>query len=249
MRPSPPGARRSHYPGTDVGPRRAGGLRQTPSQPPRARLAPGGGGHGRGRGEGHGAGRQLRARGGGGARSVVWAGPALLLLPRPGPAGRAPPPARPLSPPLPSLLLLLLFLSEALLQQPGSMAAVETRVCETDGCSSEAKLQCPTCIKLGIQGSYFCSQVDACSPTAPPPLADFLPSVPALAAGRDALLLFHPPGAPAALPPTPSRSAAAPSRLRRAWAPSTRARSAAAMWAGGGSGLVPGSSEVLRRRV
>ncbi|ELR54192.1 Methionine aminopeptidase 1, partial [Bos mutus] len=40
----------------------------------------------------------------------------------------------------------------------GSMAAVETRVCETDGCSSEAKLQCPTCIKLGIQGSYFCSQ-------------------------------------------------------------------------------------------
>lgn len=44
---------------------------------------------------------------------------------------------------------------------PGSMAAaVETRrVCETAGCSSEAKLQCPTCLKLGIQGSYFCSQV------------------------------------------------------------------------------------------
>lgn len=39
------------------------------------------------------------------------------------------------------------------------MAAVETRVCETAGCSSEAKLQCPTCLKLGIQGSYFCSQV------------------------------------------------------------------------------------------
>ncbi|KAL7982090.1 hypothetical protein Chor_001147 [Crotalus horridus] len=38
------------------------------------------------------------------------------------------------------------------------MAAVEARVCETAGCSSEAKLQCPTCIKLGIQGSYFCSQ-------------------------------------------------------------------------------------------
>lgn len=45
------------------------------------------------------------------------------------------------------------------LWQPGSMAAVETRVCETAGCSSEAKLQCPTCLKLGIQGSYFCSQV------------------------------------------------------------------------------------------
>uniref|UniRef100_A0AC11EB17 Uncharacterized protein n=1 Tax=Ovis aries TaxID=9940 RepID=A0AC11EB17_SHEEP len=42
------------------------------------------------------------------------------------------------------------------------MAAVETRVCETDGCSSEAKLQCPTCIKLGIQGSYFCSQGRHC---------------------------------------------------------------------------------------
>lgn len=40
------------------------------------------------------------------------------------------------------------------------MAAVEARVCETAGCSSEAKLQCPTCIKLGIQGSYFCSQVN-----------------------------------------------------------------------------------------
>ncbi|CAO2600198.1 Methionine aminopeptidase 1, partial [Lemmus lemmus] len=51
------------------------------------------------------------------------------------------------------LRLLLLLLRRA-----GSMAAVETRVCETDGCSSEAKLQCPTCIKLGIQGSYFCSQ-------------------------------------------------------------------------------------------
>lgn len=39
-------------------------------------------------------------------------------------------------------------------------AAVETRrVCETAGCSSEAKMQCPTCLKLGIQGSYFCSQV------------------------------------------------------------------------------------------
>ncbi|OXB55860.1 hypothetical protein ASZ78_002971 [Callipepla squamata] len=38
------------------------------------------------------------------------------------------------------------------------MAAVETRVCETAGCSSEAKLQCPTCLKLGIQSSYFCSQ-------------------------------------------------------------------------------------------
>ncbi|XP_062852104.1 methionine aminopeptidase 1 isoform X2 [Trichomycterus rosablanca] len=37
-------------------------------------------------------------------------------------------------------------------------AVVATRECETDGCNKEAKLQCPTCIKLGIQGSYFCSQ-------------------------------------------------------------------------------------------
>ncbi|XP_072351386.1 methionine aminopeptidase 1 [Scyliorhinus torazame] len=32
------------------------------------------------------------------------------------------------------------------------------RVCETDCCDKEARLQCPTCIKLGIQGSFFCSQ-------------------------------------------------------------------------------------------
>lgn len=40
------------------------------------------------------------------------------------------------------------------------MASTEARrECETEGCSKDAKLQCPTCIKLGIQGSYFCSQV------------------------------------------------------------------------------------------
>uniref|UniRef100_A0A8P4KFE0 C6H2-type domain-containing protein n=1 Tax=Dicentrarchus labrax TaxID=13489 RepID=A0A8P4KFE0_DICLA len=39
------------------------------------------------------------------------------------------------------------------------MASTEARrECETEGCSKDAKLQCPTCIKLGIQGSYFCSQ-------------------------------------------------------------------------------------------
>jgi methionyl aminopeptidase len=32
------------------------------------------------------------------------------------------------------------------------------KVCETEGCSKDARLQCPTCIKLGIPGSYFCSQ-------------------------------------------------------------------------------------------
>lgn len=32
-------------------------------------------------------------------------------------------------------------------------------MCETPGCKSIASLQCPTCLKIGIQGSYFCSQV------------------------------------------------------------------------------------------
>nr|XP_036213465.1 methionine aminopeptidase 1 isoform X2 [Bactrocera oleae] len=31
--------------------------------------------------------------------------------------------------------------------------------CETLGCGKEATLQCPTCLKLGIPGSFFCSQV------------------------------------------------------------------------------------------
>lgn len=50
------------------------------------------------------------------------------------------------------------------------MASTEARrECETQGCSKDAKLQCPTCIKLGIQGSYFCSQVgSAAYPTRPP---------------------------------------------------------------------------------
>ncbi|XP_020619380.1 methionine aminopeptidase 1-like [Orbicella faveolata] len=38
------------------------------------------------------------------------------------------------------------------------MAAVATRNCESVGCGQPAKLQCPTCIKLGIHGSFFCSQ-------------------------------------------------------------------------------------------
>ncbi|VDI28071.1 methionine aminopeptidase 1-like [Mytilus galloprovincialis] len=36
--------------------------------------------------------------------------------------------------------------------------AIAARVCETPGCDKAAKLQCPTCIKLMIQGSFFCSQ-------------------------------------------------------------------------------------------
>uniref|UniRef100_A0A069DTH1 Methionine aminopeptidase n=1 Tax=Panstrongylus megistus TaxID=65343 RepID=A0A069DTH1_9HEMI len=33
-----------------------------------------------------------------------------------------------------------------------------TRICESPGCNLQAKLQCPTCINMGIQGSYFCTQ-------------------------------------------------------------------------------------------
>ena len=38
------------------------------------------------------------------------------------------------------------------------MAAAGENLCETSGCEKEAKLQCPTCIKLEIEGSFFCSQ-------------------------------------------------------------------------------------------
>ncbi|EEB13749.1 predicted protein [Pediculus humanus corporis] len=38
------------------------------------------------------------------------------------------------------------------------MTSLDSRICDTPGCSSVAKLQCPSCIKLGIQGSFFCSQ-------------------------------------------------------------------------------------------
>ncbi|XP_058806407.1 methionine aminopeptidase 1 isoform X2 [Phymastichus coffea] len=30
--------------------------------------------------------------------------------------------------------------------------------CETPGCTAPANLQCPTCLKIGIKGSYFCTQ-------------------------------------------------------------------------------------------
>ncbi|KAH8293670.1 hypothetical protein KR054_002644 [Drosophila jambulina] len=33
-----------------------------------------------------------------------------------------------------------------------------TQKCETTNCGKEATLQCPTCLKLGIKGSFFCSQ-------------------------------------------------------------------------------------------
>ncbi|KFM59924.1 Methionine aminopeptidase 1, partial [Stegodyphus mimosarum] len=35
---------------------------------------------------------------------------------------------------------------------------LKERQCETPGCENPAKLRCPTCIKLGIEGSFFCSQ-------------------------------------------------------------------------------------------
>jgi len=36
--------------------------------------------------------------------------------------------------------------------------AIENHACLTSNCGKPAKLQCPTCMKLNITGSYFCSQ-------------------------------------------------------------------------------------------
>lgn len=36
---------------------------------------------------------------------------------------------------------------------------MEGQVCQTEDCSKPGVLQCPTCIKLSISGSFFCSQV------------------------------------------------------------------------------------------
>lgn len=38
------------------------------------------------------------------------------------------------------------------------MTDVISHKCETPNCNNKATLQCPTCLKIGIQGSYFCSQ-------------------------------------------------------------------------------------------
>ncbi|XP_055381240.1 methionine aminopeptidase 1 [Condylostylus longicornis] len=38
------------------------------------------------------------------------------------------------------------------------MSAVVEHKCETPNCEKRATLQCPTCLKIGILGSYFCSQ-------------------------------------------------------------------------------------------
>ena len=40
-----------------------------------------------------------------------------------------------------------------------TMDGIIPQICETSGCDKEAKLRCPTCVKLGIPGSFFCSQV------------------------------------------------------------------------------------------
>ncbi|XP_011408403.1 PREDICTED: methionine aminopeptidase 1-like [Amphimedon queenslandica] len=37
-------------------------------------------------------------------------------------------------------------------------AETEEQFCQTEGCDKPAALQCPTCIKLSIAGSFFCSQ-------------------------------------------------------------------------------------------
>uniref|UniRef100_L7M8Z5 Methionine aminopeptidase n=1 Tax=Rhipicephalus pulchellus TaxID=72859 RepID=L7M8Z5_RHIPC len=46
----------------------------------------------------------------------------------------------------------------AAVDMEGAQGEVLQNICGSAGCNSSAKLQCPTCIKLGIKGSYFCSQ-------------------------------------------------------------------------------------------
>lgn len=36
--------------------------------------------------------------------------------------------------------------------------SVNEHMCETPDCGKKATLQCPTCLKIGIQGSFFCGQ-------------------------------------------------------------------------------------------
>lgn len=38
------------------------------------------------------------------------------------------------------------------------MSAAAQHTCETPECGKKATLQCPTCLKMGIQGSFFCGQ-------------------------------------------------------------------------------------------
>ena len=38
------------------------------------------------------------------------------------------------------------------------MEKQNTPLCENENCKKPAKLECPTCIKLGCSPSYFCSQ-------------------------------------------------------------------------------------------
>lgn len=51
-----------------------------------------------------------------------------------------------------------LTFSMAAVDMEAAQGEVLQNICGTAGCNSSAKLQCPTCIKLGIKGSYFCSQ-------------------------------------------------------------------------------------------
>ena len=39
------------------------------------------------------------------------------------------------------------------------MADEEQHVCSTPNCEKAASLRCPTCIKLSLKDTYFCSQV------------------------------------------------------------------------------------------
>lgn len=38
------------------------------------------------------------------------------------------------------------------------MEKILEKACSTPGCGKGSTLQCPTCVKLGLPPSYFCSQ-------------------------------------------------------------------------------------------
>ena len=60
-------------------------------------------------------------------------------------------------PVLPYLGYLLLYRINSL--RVGKQMADSDHLCETPGCEKPSKLRCPVCVKRGIEGSFFCSQV------------------------------------------------------------------------------------------
>ncbi len=60
------------------------------------------------------------------------------------------------------LTLIYIRFTEITMANEGEGVKVQ-HYCSREGCENQSKLQCPTCLKQGIEGSYFCSQVRALS--------------------------------------------------------------------------------------